>query len=59
MAGAGGFEVVDGVLESCGGMGLLWWGERAFRDFTLDVHWQVTTVDDKLSGLRAVPGPAR
>lgn len=57
MAGPGGFELVDGVLESRGGMGLLWWAEEAFADFVLDVHWQVTTVEDNSGVFVRFPDP--
>ena len=46
MAGPGSFEVVDGALESRGGMGLLWYSARAFADFVLDLDWQVARVED-------------
>ena len=46
MAGPGSFEVVDGALESAGGMGLLWYSARAFADFVLDLDWQVARVED-------------
>jgi hypothetical protein len=41
MAGPGGFEVEDGALVSQGGMGLLWYERRTFRDFELEVEWKV------------------
>src|SRR4051794_6380279 len=46
MAGPGSFEVVEGALESQGGMGLLWYSARAFADFVLDLDWQVARRDD-------------
>jgi len=46
MAGPGSFEVVDGALESRGGMGLLWYSARAFANFVLDLDWQVARVED-------------
>lgn len=57
MAGPGGFDLVDGVLESRGGMGLLWWSERTFSDFVLDVHWQVTRPEDNSGVFLRFPDP--
>lgn len=39
--GDGGVEVVDGVLRTRGGMGLLWYRARQFADFELEVGWRV------------------
>src|SRR5580700_1185881 len=33
MAGPGGFSLVDGMLQSFGGMGLLWYTKKQFGDF--------------------------
>lgn len=41
MTGPGGFTVVGGALVSHGGMGLLWYERRRFRDFELEVDWRV------------------
>jgi hypothetical protein len=57
MAGPGGFDVVDGALETRGGMGLLWYAERAFRDFVLDVDWQVARVEDNSGVFVRFPDP--
>jgi hypothetical protein len=46
MAGPGGFDLVDGVLESRDGMGLLWYAARPFADFVLDVDWQARRTED-------------
>jgi type 1 glutamine amidotransferase len=45
-AGPGRFAVRDGALESEGGMGLLWYRERRFRDFVLTLEWQVSRPED-------------
>lgn len=49
-AGPGGFEIVDAedgkVLQSQGGLGLLWYHRAAFRDFTLRLDWRVTRATD-------------
>jgi Domain of Unknown Function (DUF1080) len=41
MTGPGRFTVERGALVSHGGMGLLWYGRRRFRDFELEVDWKV------------------
>jgi 3-keto-disaccharide hydrolase len=40
-AGPGNFTVEDGALTTHGGMGMLWYEGRKFRDFTLEVEWKV------------------
>src|SRR5262245_19378180 len=57
MAGPGEFALVDGALESRGGMGLLWYGARSFGDFTLDVHWQVQRAEDNSGVFVRFPDP--
>ena len=37
--GAGGFVIEDGVLKTEGGMGLLWYTERRFRDVVIRVEY--------------------
>ena len=39
--GPGSFTVEDGALATHGGMGLLYYEARTFRDFTLEVEWKV------------------
>jgi hypothetical protein len=41
MTGPGAFRVRGGALVSSGGMGLLWYTRRRFRDFELQVDWRV------------------
>jgi hypothetical protein len=41
MTGPGHFTVERGALVSRGGMGLLWFSRRRFRDFELEVDWKV------------------
>jgi hypothetical protein len=45
-AGPDGFNVVDGMLRSSGGMGLLWYTKKQFGDFILKVDWKVLHIDD-------------
>ena len=40
MAGKGNFTVEDGALVGHGGMGMLWYEGRKFRDFTVRVEWK-------------------
>jgi len=46
MAGSGGFVVNNGILESQGGIGLLWYTREEFKDFLLKVDWRATHPDD-------------
>lgn len=41
MAGKGNFTVEDGALQTHGGMGMLWYEDRKFANFTLRVEWKV------------------
>jgi hypothetical protein len=41
MTGPGGFRVMAGTLVTHGGMGLLWYERRRFRDFELELDWKV------------------
>jgi hypothetical protein len=41
MTGPGSFAVERGSLVSRGGMGLLWYSRRRFRDFELELDWKV------------------
>jgi hypothetical protein len=41
MTGPGRFTVRRGALVSSGGMGLLWFNRRRFRDFELQIDWKV------------------
>ncbi|HXG92316.1 MAG TPA: DUF1080 domain-containing protein [Blastocatellia bacterium] len=43
MAGKGNFTVEDGALVTHGGMGLLWYEQKTFRDFVLEVEWKVNS----------------
>ncbi len=58
MAGPGSFELVDGVLETRGGMGLLWYSAWAFADFVLDIDWQVARAEDNSGVFVRFPDPA-
>ena len=46
MAGSGGFTVIGGnVLQSFGGLGLLWYARQEFDDFELTLDWRVFRAD--------------
>jgi len=47
MAGFGSFmELGANIIESIGGMGLLWYTKEQFTDFILKVDWRATNADD-------------
>ncbi len=47
MAGSGGFiELGANIIESVGGIGLLWYTREQFTDFILRVDWRATNPDD-------------
>ena len=57
MAGTGSFALVDHVLETRGGMGLLWYSAQSFTDFVLDIDWQVARVEDNSGVFVRFPDP--
>jgi len=56
-AGPGGFRLVDNVMQSQGGMGLLWYSERTFGDFVLELDWRVTAGTDNSGVFLRFPDP--
>jgi len=46
MAGSGGFVANNGVVESQGGIGLLWYTREQFKDFLLKLDWRAAHPDD-------------
>lgn len=47
MAGSGGFiELGANIIESFGGIGLLWFTKQQFADFVLRVDWRASAPDD-------------
>jgi Domain of Unknown Function (DUF1080) len=56
-AGPGGFNVVDGMLQSFGGLGLLWYTKRQFTDFILKVDWKVVHFRDNSGVFLRFPNP--
>jgi hypothetical protein len=59
MAGPGSFTVENGALVSHGGMGLLWYERRRFRDFVLQLDWRITTPCDNSGVFFRFPGRPR
>jgi hypothetical protein len=56
-SGPGGFRLIDGVMQSYGGMGLLSYPERTFGDFVLDLDWRITAVTDNSGVFLRFPDP--
>jgi Domain of Unknown Function (DUF1080) len=60
-AGPGGFAVVDTpdgrVLESRGGLGLLWYAERSFTDYVLSLQWRTSSAGDNSGVFVGFPDP--
>ncbi|MDA4120349.1 MAG: DUF1080 domain-containing protein [Thaumarchaeota archaeon] len=56
-AGPSGFSVVDGMMQSSGGMGLLWYTKKQFGDFVLKAEWKVLHIDDNSGVFLRFPDP--
>ena len=56
-AGPGGFTVVDGALQSYGGMGLLWYTKKQFGDFVLKLDWKEAHFSDNSGVFVRFPDP--
>jgi choline dehydrogenase-like flavoprotein len=58
MAGSGGFVELGGnIIESSGGIGLLWFTEQQFKNFVLRVDWRASAVDDNSGIFIRFPDP--
>jgi len=57
MAGPGHFTIEHRALRTHGGMGLLWYNQRPFRDFILQVEWKVTRQNDNSGIFVRFPDP--
>ena len=55
--GDGHFEVVDGLLVSRGGMGLLWYTDETFGDCVLRVVYRTERVEDNSGVFVRIDGP--
>ena len=56
-AGPGGFTVADGELHTDAGMGLLWYSEKEFSDFTLTLEFKVSRKEDNSGIFVRFPDP--
>lgn len=56
-AGPGGFDVVDGTLQTRDGMGLLWYPAREFADYELRLQWRVRSETDNSGIFVRFPDP--
>jgi choline dehydrogenase-like flavoprotein len=58
MAGTGGFiELGGNIIESAGGIGLLWFAAQEFQNFTLRVDWRASAPDDNSGIFIRFPDP--
>ena len=58
MAGAGGFVELGGnIIESSGGIGLLWFAGQQFQNFILRVDWRASAQDDNSGVFIRFPDP--
>ena len=57
MAGPGEFVIEDGALKATGGMGLLWYAEESFGDFSLKLEWMVEDAADNSGVFVRFPDP--
>ena len=56
-AGPGSFTVADGELHTDAGMGLLWYSEKQFGDFTLTLEFKVSRKEDNSGIFVRFPDP--
>ena len=57
MCGPGEFQIEDGALKATGGMGMLWYSDASFRDFTLRLQWKVEHETDNSGVFVRFPDP--
>src|SRR5262249_43124366 len=58
MAGSGGFVELGGnIIESVGGIGLLWFTRQQFQNFILGVDWRASALDDNSGVFIRFPDP--
>jgi Domain of Unknown Function (DUF1080) len=59
MAGNGSFAVLqkENVLQTQGGMGLLWYYKRKFKDFILELEWKASSKEDNSGVFVRFPNP--
>ncbi len=58
MVGSGGFMELGGnIIESVGGIGLLWFTQQQFQNFILRVDWRASALDDNSGIFIRFPDP--
>ena len=59
MAGTGNFLIIESekALLSYGGMGLLWYYKKQFKDFILTLEWKVSNINDNSGVFVRFPNP--
>jgi hypothetical protein len=59
MAGKGSFAILqnENVLQTQGGMGLLWYYKRKFKDFILGLEWKASSKGDNSGVFVRFPNP--
>jgi Domain of Unknown Function (DUF1080) len=59
IAGKGNFNILqeENVLQTEGGMGLLWYYRRKFKDFTLELEWKESSRKDNSGVFIRFPNP--
>jgi Domain of Unknown Function (DUF1080) len=59
MAGKGKFNILqeENVLQTEGGMGLLWYYRKKFKDFTLELEWRASSRKDNSGVFIRFPNP--
>ncbi len=57
MSGPGAFVVDGDVLKTTGGMGLLWYRQRQYKDFQLDLEWKVERKENNSGVFVRFPNP--
>jgi Domain of Unknown Function (DUF1080) len=59
MAGKGSFAILhkENALQTQGGMGLLWYYKRKFKDFILELEWKASSKEDNSGVFVRFPNP--
>lgn len=59
MAGKGSFAILqnENILQTQGGMGLLWYYKKKFKDFILELEWKASSNEDNLGVFVRFPNP--
>ena len=57
MCGPGEFVVDDDGLKATGGMGMLWYAEKSYKNFSLKLEWMAEELDDNSGIFVRFPNP--